>query len=140
MMLSWLPRASPPGSTQDSYPFSPSPCLASYFSVLFLPGNMFSRTECSVVGACRKTHRSSRNSGASAAALAAAALGKKHCNCKNSRCLKLYCECFASGGPSCLNVACCADADCSYMPCSCTILCLAIKSIASVYLEACAFF
>ncbi len=23
--------------------------------------------------------------------------GKKHCNCKNSRCLKLYCECFASG-------------------------------------------
>ncbi|KAF5832888.1 hypothetical protein DUNSADRAFT_11038 [Dunaliella salina] len=21
----------------------------------------------------------------------------KHCNCKNSRCLKLYCECFASG-------------------------------------------
>ena len=22
---------------------------------------------------------------------------KKHCNCKNSRCLKLYCECFASG-------------------------------------------
>jgi hypothetical protein len=24
-------------------------------------------------------------------------LAKKHCNCKNSRCLKLYCECFASG-------------------------------------------
>eukprot|EP00879_Flechtneria_rotunda_P016388 GHRR01017145.1.p1 GENE.GHRR01017145.1~~GHRR01017145.1.p1 ORF type:complete len:469 (+),score=186.30 GHRR01017145.1:2551-3957(+) len=23
--------------------------------------------------------------------------GRKHCNCKNSRCLKLYCECFASG-------------------------------------------
>eukprot|EP00798_Chlamydomonas_sp_ICE-L_P004604 gene4604-14797_t len=23
--------------------------------------------------------------------------GKKQCNCKNSRCLKLYCECFASG-------------------------------------------
>lgn len=23
--------------------------------------------------------------------------GKKNCNCKNSRCLKLYCECFASG-------------------------------------------
>lgn len=22
---------------------------------------------------------------------------KKQCNCKNSRCLKLYCECFASG-------------------------------------------
>ena len=22
---------------------------------------------------------------------------QKHCNCKNSRCLKLYCECFASG-------------------------------------------
>eukprot|EP00347_Sterkiella_histriomuscorum_P019716 403340562 len=23
--------------------------------------------------------------------------GKKNCNCKNSKCLKLYCECFASG-------------------------------------------
>ena len=23
--------------------------------------------------------------------------GRKSCNCKNSRCLKLYCECFASG-------------------------------------------
>lgn len=23
--------------------------------------------------------------------------GKKNCNCKNSRCLKLYCECFSSG-------------------------------------------
>lgn len=22
---------------------------------------------------------------------------KRSCNCKNSRCLKLYCECFASG-------------------------------------------
>jgi hypothetical protein len=22
---------------------------------------------------------------------------KKNCNCKNSKCLKLYCECFASG-------------------------------------------
>lgn len=22
---------------------------------------------------------------------------KRQCNCKNSRCLKLYCECFASG-------------------------------------------
>ncbi len=22
---------------------------------------------------------------------------KKSCNCKNSRCLKLYCDCFASG-------------------------------------------
>ncbi|DBB11872.1 TPA: hypothetical protein ACH3X3_006019 [Trebouxia sp. C0006] len=32
---------------------------------------------------------------------------KKHCNCKNSRCLKLYCECFASGrycdGCNCVN-------------------------------------
>ncbi|CAH8340689.1 unnamed protein product [Eruca vesicaria subsp. sativa] len=32
---------------------------------------------------------------------------KKHCNCKHSRCLKLYCECFASGtycdGCNCLN-------------------------------------
>eukprot|EP00890_Picochlorum_soloecismus_P006260 jgi/Picsp_1/6635/NSC_03978-R1_tesmin tso1-like cxc domain-containing protein len=26
------------------------------------------------------------------------AAGKKTCNCKNSKCLKLYCECFASGG------------------------------------------
>ncbi|KAG2241616.1 hypothetical protein Bca52824_090189 [Brassica carinata] len=32
---------------------------------------------------------------------------KKHCNCKHSRCLKLYCECFASGtycdGCNCVN-------------------------------------
>ncbi|KAL2544858.1 Protein tesmin/TSO1-like CXC 5 [Forsythia ovata] len=32
---------------------------------------------------------------------------KKHCNCKNSLCLKLYCECFASGsycdGCNCFN-------------------------------------
>ncbi|ESQ32113.1 hypothetical protein EUTSA_v10004002mg [Eutrema salsugineum] len=32
---------------------------------------------------------------------------QRHCNCKNSRCLKLYCECFASGsycnGCNCLN-------------------------------------
>ncbi|XP_048595357.1 protein tesmin/TSO1-like CXC 7 [Brassica napus] len=32
---------------------------------------------------------------------------QKHCNCKNSKCLKLYCECFASGsycnGCNCLN-------------------------------------
>ncbi|XP_028802213.1 protein tesmin/TSO1-like CXC 5 [Neltuma alba] len=32
---------------------------------------------------------------------------QKHCNCKNSRCLKLYCECFAAGihcdGCNCLN-------------------------------------
>lgn len=26
------------------------------------------------------------------------AAGKKTCTCKNSKCLKLYCECFASGG------------------------------------------
>lgn len=26
-----------------------------------------------------------------------AAMAKKSCNCRNSRCLKLYCECFASG-------------------------------------------
>jgi len=34
---------------------------------------------------------------------------KKHCNCKNSRCLKLYCECFASGRycHACNCVACC---------------------------------
>lgn len=36
-----------------------------------------------------------------------AAAAKRHCNCKNSRCLKLYCECFASGrycdGCNCLN-------------------------------------
>lgn len=32
---------------------------------------------------------------------------QKHCNCKNSKCLKLYCECFASGsycnGCNCVN-------------------------------------
>ncbi|RDX68403.1 Protein tesmin/TSO1-like CXC 5, partial [Mucuna pruriens] len=32
---------------------------------------------------------------------------QKHCNCKNSRCLKLYCECFAAGiycdGCNCIN-------------------------------------
>lgn len=26
------------------------------------------------------------------------AAGRRTCNCKNSKCLKLYCECFASGG------------------------------------------
>ena len=30
-------------------------------------------------------------------ATAAARMKKRQCNCKNSRCLKLYCECFASG-------------------------------------------
>ncbi|KAL4441453.1 hypothetical protein ABPG77_001957 [Micractinium sp. CCAP 211/92] len=44
---------------------------------------------------------SSRPSGRSSSA------SKKSCNCKNSRCLKLYCECFASGrycdGCNCLN-------------------------------------
>lgn len=38
---------------------------------------------------------------------AAANASKRHCNCKNSRCLKLYCECFASGrycdGCNCVN-------------------------------------
>ncbi|XP_057861423.2 protein tesmin/TSO1-like CXC 5 isoform X1 [Cryptomeria japonica] len=37
----------------------------------------------------------------------------KQCNCKNSRCLKLYCECFASGtycdGCNCVN--CCNNVD-----------------------------
>eukprot|EP00743_Colponemidia_sp_Colp-15_P008671 GILK01009439.1.p1 GENE.GILK01009439.1~~GILK01009439.1.p1 ORF type:complete len:325 (+),score=31.40 GILK01009439.1:46-1020(+) len=35
--------------------------------------------------------------------------GKKQCNCKNSRCLKLYCECFASGEycNGCNCVGCC---------------------------------
>ena len=34
---------------------------------------------------------------------------RKHCNCKNSRCLKLYCECFASGRYclDCNCVSCC---------------------------------
>ena len=34
---------------------------------------------------------------------------RKHCNCKNSRCLKLYCECFASGRycSDCNCVSCC---------------------------------
>ena len=34
---------------------------------------------------------------------------KRHCNCKNSRCLKLYCECFASGRycSDCNCVSCC---------------------------------
>lgn len=40
-------------------------------------------------------------------AAVAALPAKKHCNCKNSRCLKLYCECFASGrycdGCNCVN-------------------------------------
>ncbi|KAK9918490.1 hypothetical protein WJX75_004440 [Coccomyxa subellipsoidea] len=42
-----------------------------------------------------------------ARAAVAALPAKKHCNCKNSRCLKLYCECFASGrycdGCNCVN-------------------------------------
>ncbi len=25
--------------------------------------------------------------------------GARHCNCKKSRCLKLYCECFSAGRP-----------------------------------------
>ncbi|GAQ85983.1 hypothetical protein KFL_002640050 [Klebsormidium nitens] len=39
---------------------------------------------------------------------------KKQCNCKNSRCLKLYCECFASGhycGPECNCQGCCNNAE-----------------------------
>lgn len=38
-----------------------------------------------------------------------AAAARKHCNCKNSRCLKLYCECFASGRycSECNCVSCC---------------------------------
>ncbi|KAK9837397.1 hypothetical protein WJX84_011655 [Apatococcus fuscideae] len=38
-----------------------------------------------------------------------AGAARKHCNCKNSRCLKLYCECFASGRycDSCNCVNCC---------------------------------
>ncbi|RMZ52518.1 hypothetical protein APUTEX25_003661, partial [Auxenochlorella protothecoides] len=38
-----------------------------------------------------------------------AANSKRHCNCKNSRCLKLYCECFASGRycDGCNCVGCC---------------------------------
>ena len=38
-----------------------------------------------------------------------AATTRKHCNCKNSRCLKLYCECFASGRycSDCNCVSCC---------------------------------
>ncbi|KAG2427089.1 hypothetical protein HXX76_012600 [Chlamydomonas incerta] len=35
-------------------------------------------------------------SAASLGSAAASAAGRKQCNCKNSRCLKLYCECFAS--------------------------------------------
>ncbi|GAB4839228.1 hypothetical protein Ancab_028756 [Ancistrocladus abbreviatus] len=38
---------------------------------------------------------------------------QKHCNCKHSRCLKLYCECFASGiycdGCNCVN--CCNNVE-----------------------------
>jgi len=37
---------------------------------------------------------------------------KKNCNCRNSRCLKLYCECFASG-EYCQNCNC---ADCYNKP------------------------
>lgn len=37
---------------------------------------------------------------------------KRQCNCKNSRCLKLYCECFASGiycDPSTCNCSACCN-------------------------------
>ena len=40
---------------------------------------------------------SNARGGRSRAPLPGLAGAKKHCNCKNSRCLKLYCECFASG-------------------------------------------
>lgn len=49
----------------------------------------------------RSSHKGTRGGGNQAPP------SKKHCNCKNSRCLKLYCECFASGrycdGCNCVN-------------------------------------
>jgi hypothetical protein len=45
----------------------------------------------------RPRGRSSRSSAANA---------KKQCNCKNSRCLKLYCECFAAGDFCAASCAC----------------------------------
>ena len=38
---------------------------------------------------------------------------QKHCNCKNSRCLKLYCECFASGRycDNCNCLSCCNNSN-----------------------------
>lgn len=44
---------------------------------------------------------------------ASATTGKTTCNCKKSKCLKLYCDCFASGagcGPEC-NCQDCANKD-----------------------------
>lgn len=59
-----------------------------------------------MVSAARRQH-APRPSPKVARAAVAALPAKKHCNCKNSRCLKLYCECFASGrycdGCNCVN-------------------------------------
>jgi hypothetical protein len=59
-----------------------------------------------VVSPARRQH-APRPSPKVARAAVAALPAKKHCNCKNSRCLKLYCECFASGrycdGCNCVN-------------------------------------
>ena len=49
----------------------------------------------------------------SKAALLGSTTKGKTCNCKNSRCLKLYCECFASGSvcsPNCNCIDCCNHA------------------------------
>ena len=58
-------------------------------------------------GALARRQHAPRPSPKVGRAAVAALPAKKHCNCKNSRCLKLYCECFASGrycdGCNCVN-------------------------------------
>ena len=63
--------------------------------------------------ACTRRRQATGRSRAASTQLGPGGVPQKHCNCKNSRCLKLYCECFASGRYcdhcNCLN--CCNNRD-----------------------------
>ncbi|KAK2079479.1 hypothetical protein QBZ16_003171 [Prototheca wickerhamii] len=73
-------------------------------AVFFAPG----QPQLNAAAAAALASPARRQGGRARQALPAAS-SKRHCNCKNSRCLKLYCECFASGRycDGCNCVGCC---------------------------------